>query len=87
MKLIAAMVVAVALFSVATFAHVGDHPSVHDTVAGVIDRMKTTIPVESLKTLSLEQVEGLLTDEEKHVLATEHLSFDINVPVDLYVVR
>jgi len=87
MKLIAAMVVAVALFSVATFAHVGEHPSVHDTVAGVIDRMKTTIPVESLKTLSLEQVEGLLTDEEKHVLATEHLSFDINVPVDLYVVR
>ncbi|MDZ4858564.1 MAG: metallophosphoesterase family protein [Candidatus Hydrogenedentes bacterium] len=74
-------------FCCTAFAHVGEHPSVHDTIAGVIDRLKTTLPVESLGTLTLDQVDAALTADEKHVLASEYLSFDVNVPVELYVVR
>ncbi|NUM56727.1 MAG: metallophosphoesterase family protein [Candidatus Hydrogenedentes bacterium] len=69
------------------FAHVGDHPSVHDTVAGVVERMKDTMSIEALRALTVETAAAVLTDDEKHVLATEHLSFDVNVPVDVYVVR
>ncbi|MCL4694253.1 MAG: fibronectin type III domain-containing protein [Candidatus Hydrogenedentes bacterium] len=68
-------------------AHVGQHPSVHDTVAGIIERLKETKSHEELQNLTLEQVEAVLTEEERHVLATEHLSFDVNVPVTVYVVR
>ncbi|MBM3289000.1 MAG: metallophosphoesterase family protein [Candidatus Hydrogenedentes bacterium] len=75
------------LLAGAAGAHVGQHPSVHDTVAGAIDRMKQTIPHDALKALNVEQVLGVLTADERRVLATEHLSFDVNVPVDVYVVR
>lgn len=75
------------LSSYAVLAHVGDHPSVHDTVAGVVDRMKHSMSIEALQSLDVAKVEAVLTADEKRVLATEHLSFDVNVPVDLYVVR
>jgi hypothetical protein len=45
------------------------------------------MPVDSLGSLTVEQVEGALTAEEKHILATEHLSFDVNAAITLYVVR
>lgn len=68
-------------------AHVGAHPSVHDTVAGVIQRFKTEKSHEELKALTTSTVAAELTDDEKHVLATEHLSFDVNIPVTVFVVR
>lgn len=87
MKRFMILVIAIAVLAQAALAHVGAHPSVHDTVAGVIERLKHSMPVESLGALTLEQVEGALTANEKHILATEYLSFEVNAAIDLYVVR
>jgi acid phosphatase type 7 len=68
-------------------AHVGPHASVHDTVAGVIERMKAELSQDQLKKLDRSTVDGLLTTEERHILATEHISFRVNLPVTVSVLR
>ena len=68
-------------------AHVGNHPSVHDTVAGVVERLQQTLPTDELKSISVEKVYAFLTEEERHVLGSEHVTFRVNVPVTLYVFR
>lgn len=81
------LLLSVVLATVCAWAHVGEHPSVHDTVAGVVERMKKTLPIEELGSLTLGQVHGLLTAEEKDVLATQHLVFRVNTAVTVYVMR
>jgi hypothetical protein len=68
-------------------AHVGDHPSLHDTVAGVVERLRQTRKPAELRALTLSQVENFLTAEEREVLGSEHLSFRVNVPVTVSVIR
>lgn len=68
-------------------AHVGNHPSVHDTVAGIVQRLRTEKTAEELTGLNLDELLAFLTDEEKHILATEHITFTVNVPATLYVFR
>jgi hypothetical protein len=68
-------------------AHVGNHPSVHDTVAGIIQRFQKTIPAEELKSITVEKVIASLTPEEREILGQEHLTFRVNVPVTVYVCR
>ncbi len=68
-------------------AHVGPHPSVHDTVAGVIERMKRTLTTNELASLTVPKVEQFLTPQEREVLGTEHISFRVNVPVRVSVLR
>jgi acid phosphatase type 7 len=68
-------------------AHVGDHPSVHDTVANVIERMRKSKNPAEVRDWNSSQVENFLTASERTVLAEEHIRFEINVPVTLYVVR
>lgn len=69
------------------FAHVGNHPSVHDTVAGAVERMRKEVPAEQLIALTPERAVAILTDAEKEILGTEHLSFTVNVPVVVSVYR
>lgn len=68
-------------------AHVGNHPSVHDVTAGVIDRMKETLDPEDLMKLRPQQVLEFLTDVEREVLGEHYLTFDVDVPVVLSVMR
>lgn len=68
-------------------AHVGEHPSVHDTVAGVIERMKRELTTNQLASFTVQQAEQFLTAKEKEILATEHISFRVNVPVRVSVLR
>lgn len=77
----------VILTAVAAQAHVGPHPSVHDTVAGIIERMKKDLSEYQLKKLDLGQIEELLTPAEHHVLSREHISFRVNIPVTVSIVR
>ena len=37
-------------------AHVGPHPSVHDTVAGIIERMRRELTKEELLNMTLQRV-------------------------------
>jgi len=69
------------------WAHVGPHPSVHDTVAGVVERMKRTLSTNDLANLTVPKVEQFLTSQEREVLSTEHISFRVNVPVRVSVLR
>ncbi len=68
-------------------AHVGDHPSIHDTVAGIAQKFHKQFSEEELKALTVHQIEQLLTAEEKKILGTEHITFRVNVPVEVLVIR
>ena len=68
-------------------AHVGPHPSVHDTVAGIIDRFRKTIPQEELIAMDAAKAKSLLTEKELHILATEHITFRVNAPVKVIIIR
>lgn len=65
--------------------HVEGHPSIHDTIAGVLERLRSIHDVAGLKALSPEQAIAALTEEDRHVLATEFWSFDVDAPVRLSV--
>lgn len=69
------------------WAHPGDAPSIHDTMAGLMDRLKNSLSLEDLKTLTTEQAETFLTAEERHILGTAYWMFDVNVPVTVSVMR
>ena len=81
-------VLAALLFSTALGqAHVGEHPSVHDTVAGIIDRFRKTIPLKELMAMDAAKAKSLLTEKELHTLATEHITFRVNTPVKVIIIR
>ncbi|MCP4641030.1 MAG: hypothetical protein GY851_11380, partial [bacterium] len=69
------------------WAHVGEHPSVHDTVATVVDRMRSGADADELSRMDEKDVLAILTKDERHVLGTEHWSFHANVPVTVSVIR
>ena len=48
-------------------AHVGGHPSVHDTVAAITLRMKSAFTETELKALTPYQVEEFLNEEENKI--------------------
>ncbi|MFO7974272.1 MAG: metallophosphoesterase family protein [Candidatus Hydrogenedentota bacterium] len=70
-----------------SYAHVGTHPSVHDTVAGIIERMQREMSPEELTELNEKSVLEFMTEEEREILASEHLVFRVNVPVVVTVFR
>ncbi len=73
------------VFSPALFAHVGDHPSIHDTAAGITARLCEELSVDDLQALEVDDLNRFLTDEERRIFGTEHVSFSVNVPVRLYI--
>ncbi len=68
-------------------AHVGHLPSVHDVVAGVIDRIGRELPDEAIRRLTAREVEALLTPEELEVLSSRHVVFRVDVPVVVTLLR
>jgi acid phosphatase type 7 len=68
-------------------AHFGDHPSIHDTVAAILTRMKREMSQTNLTNLTVAKIESFLTDREREILGAEHLSFTVNVPVKVSVIR
>ncbi|MEI2722153.1 MAG: metallophosphoesterase family protein [Verrucomicrobiota bacterium] len=68
-------------------AHTDGHPSIHDTVASVIVRMKRDLTADQLTGLTVPLVEAFLTPEERDILGSEHVRFRVNVPVVVTLVR
>jgi acid phosphatase type 7 len=68
-------------------AHTGGHPSVHDTVASIILRLKRELTADQLTELTVPQIEAFLTPDEREILGTEHVRFRVNAPVVLTIVR
>ena len=63
------------------------HSPVRDTVVGVIARLQREMGPAELQKLTPAQAEQFLTPREREVLATEHLTFQVNVPVRVTVLR
>jgi acid phosphatase type 7 len=72
---------------VIALAHVGPHPSIHDTVANILERMKRELRKEQFQALTEDKLVAMLEPKEREVLGSEHISFSVNVPVTLSVVR
>jgi len=68
-------------------AHVGPHPSVHDTVAGIVERMRRELSPQELRAWTVAIAEQFLTPKEREILGTEHISFRVNVPVTVSILR
>ncbi|GMV99473.1 MAG: hypothetical protein AMXMBFR84_06120 [Candidatus Hydrogenedentota bacterium] len=73
--------------TIGAWAHVGDHPSIHDVVAGIVSRFTKTMTHEQLTGLTVDQALEALTPEERDILANHHISFRVNQSVTLYVMR
>lgn len=63
------------------FGHAGPHASVHDTVAGILARVRVSPGERERTALTRNRPESLLTESERQVLATAHLVFTIDQPV------
>ncbi|MEX2015448.1 MAG: metallophosphoesterase family protein [Candidatus Hydrogenedentales bacterium] len=74
------------LAAVPAAAHVGG-PSVHDTVAGVIERLKDSHEPEALVALKEADALALLTEKERDVLGSHYLTFNVDVPVVVSVIQ
>lgn len=59
----------------------------HDTVAGIIERMKKELSTGELRELTLPQVEQFLTAREREILGTGHITFKVNVPVRVTILH
>ncbi len=70
-----------------TAAHTDGHPSIHDTVACIILRLKRDLTADELIGLTAPKVEAFLTPNEREVLGTEHVRFRVNVPIVVTIVR
>lgn len=81
------LVLASLVCAAAGHAHVGTHPSVHDTVAGVIERLRRELTPAELTNLTVTRVESFLTPEERTVLGEEHIRFRVNTPVTVTILR
>ena len=52
-----------------------------------MERMKASLPHDSLAAMTEARAAQFLTDEERHVLATEFLSFSVNVLATVSIMR
>ncbi|MFP4502744.1 MAG: fibronectin type III domain-containing protein [Candidatus Hydrogenedentota bacterium] len=68
-------------------AHVGDHPSIHNVMASVVDRLRDNLDPEELRKIEVDTVMEHITEDELHVLGTEYVSFTVDKPVTVYVLR
>jgi len=76
-----------ALLCVTAFAHTGDHPSIHDTMASVLERLKEDLSPEDLRNLTPQKAFSVLTEEELEIFAESYTFFTVNVPVNVYIAR
>jgi len=83
---LAALTITLSL-TLSVFAHVGEHPSVHDTTQGLLLRMIDEIDADKLRGLSEADALKFMTTEEREILGKEHWTFDVDVPVVVYVIR
>lgn len=66
-------------------AHVGGEPSLHDTVAGILDRLARTRSAAQLKALKPGEVLREVTPAERRVLAEGQVRFHLGAPARVTV--
>ncbi len=66
-------------------AHIGSQPSIHDTVAGILQRFKQELSVEQVRNLNKYTALQLLRPEEREILGSGFLTFRLSQPATIYV--
>ena len=51
-----------------TFGHLKDRPSVHDTLGGIVNRVRMELPEEKILSMTVADAEAFLTEEEKETV-------------------
>lgn len=67
------------------WAHVGERPSVHDTVEGILSRMKKEMSSAEVKSINRDKILSFLTADEKEILSNGFLTFEIDKDTDMYL--
>jgi hypothetical protein len=62
-------------------------PAVQDTMDQIVTRFYDTLTEEQLARLDDPTIQRLITDEERHVLASKYWCFEVNVPAIVSVMR
>ena len=62
-------------------------PTLKDTMDGIVTRFYAELDAPALGSLTQEKVLGLISDDERAVLATKYWYFDVDVPVIVSVIR
>lgn len=75
------------LAALPALAHVGDRPSIHDTIAMLKERMLAEMTIDELIEMDGAAAAAFLNDHEREVLGSEWLSFDVDRPVMIYIMR
>ena len=68
-------------------SHNGPHSSVHDTVAGILNRFKATLSTDEVVSIDLAKARSLLTKNEKHIQSHEHIPYHVNIPLKEFIIR
>ncbi|MCA9424435.1 MAG: hypothetical protein KC994_05145, partial [Candidatus Omnitrophica bacterium] len=61
--------------------------SVKETMDGIVDRLYENLSEEELFSLTDEKIQSFITPEERQSLATQHVKFEVNVPVVVSVMH
>ncbi|MCA9450605.1 MAG: metallophosphoesterase, partial [Candidatus Omnitrophica bacterium] len=61
--------------------------SVKETMDAVVARLYDTLSEEELFSLNEDKIQSILTPEERESLATQHVTFEVNVPVVVSVMH
>ncbi|MGZ8899522.1 MAG: fibronectin type III domain-containing protein [Limisphaerales bacterium] len=72
---------------VTAFARTPEASSVEVTVAGIVERFRKLYRPVQLLYLTNRQIERSLTPSERRTLSSEHITFRVNIPVTVYIVR
>ena len=62
-------------------------PTVAGTIDVIVARMRAALNQEALLQLDERAIQGFITTDDRHVLATQHWHFEVNVPVVVSVMR
>ncbi len=82
------LIAALCLFSsVGLHAHLGDHPSVHDSAAGAIERLRKSPAAFQAKNWTAVEALRFLTSAEREIFSQEHIRFTVSAPVKVLVIR
>ena len=71
----------------ASSARAESHGPVRDTITKVVARMTRELSTNELYNLTAAQAELFLTPKEREILSTEQLTFHVNVPVRVSILR
>jgi acid phosphatase type 7 len=80
-------VVSIALAALLAFPAAAELTSVGEAMDAIVGRLYANTSVEDLAKLSLDSIPSLLSEEELRILATKHVTFEVDAPAVVSIFR